>query len=108
MAGLIFIVAVVGAIVDWRYVRAGGVRPSASDKRNLVIAILISVSVLAVFGVVGFSSDPAGERAEALGTALGHATAFLTAVVFGLWEFRRWRVRRAHPVASREKPDTSK
>ena len=34
----------------------------------------------------------------ASGAALGHMTALMLALVFPLWEFSRWRIRRKNPI----------
>jgi len=92
--GLIFWLAVAGWFFDGRYIRAGGVRPPTSDKRYLAIACGLCVAALLLLGLAG-----------ADGGAIGDATFLLMSLVFGLWEFRRYRIRRTHPLGLPKPPE---
>lgn len=87
MAGLIFILAVVGFVFDRRYVKAGGVSPTARHRTYLVIAAAACLLLVVALASIGASPY-----------ALGQATALLVALLFGLWELGRYRVRIANPV----------
>lgn len=87
MVAFLFWAGVSALIFDWRYIRAGGERPSTDDYRYLAYAV-----GLCVLGVVGFGAM--GARAE----GLGDMTALLTATIVAMWGWRRYRIRKAHPV----------
>lgn len=61
MIALLFWLAVGGAIVDWRYMRAGGPRPSRDDRRYLLIAVVFVVGVLGLLAILGASARSVGE-----------------------------------------------
>lgn len=84
-----------GAVADSQYRKLGGIGPAKSDRIVFSIAVTLSVVILVLIGV---SSGAA---------ALGSATAYTLAFLFGLWELGRWRMRRKTPVNSiqeRKKP----
>lgn len=72
--------------------KAGGMRPSQDDYRYLVVAVLIGATAVIAMG------------ATAGAAAAGDSAGFLVTLIFGLWEFRRFRIRRAHPTPHRLKP----
>jgi drug/metabolite transporter (DMT)-like permease len=88
---IIFIAAIVGSIIDWRYQRRGGKQSTRKDRLLFISGVLGCVVLLVVLGLRGAS-------AEFLGSMAGT----LTAILFSLWEFSRWRVRRRHPLPTRE------
>ena len=87
LSGIFIIWAIWGAIVDSGYKRRGGVRPTRNDKIGLLSAIGLSVVTMVALGLYGAS-----------GEALGHLTALFLALIFPLWEFARWRIRRKNPI----------
>lgn len=87
MAFLLLLLGVLGAVIDWRYVRAGGARPTRKEWVYLGVTITICAVALIVLGLLGGSAE-----------GLGQATALLGALVFVLWEFRRFRIRRSNPL----------
>jgi len=90
MAFLLLLIGVLGAIADWRYVRAGGVKPARKDWIYLGVVIGLCAVVLIVLGLLGGSAE-----------GVGQATALLGALVFALWEFGRFRTRRSNPIKAR-------
>jgi hypothetical protein len=87
------ILAIWGAIVDWRYKRKGGKKPSKKDRLLFLTALAL---VAAFFGAIAVSGieDVAG--------ALGAASADFSIVLFATWELGRWRVRRKYPLSTKE------
>lgn len=87
---LLYLAAILGAIVDWQYCRHGGKRPSRNDYRYLLYGIVLIIVAVVALGLMGADAG-----------ALGDLAGLLTIVVFVLWEFDRFRVRRAHPLPKR-------
>ena len=87
---LILFVAIVAAIIDWRYKRRGGKRPTTRDRMLFTVAILVCAAFVAFFAFHGLGAS-----------TLGSVSGFLFVILFGLWEFARWMVRRKYPVPSR-------
>lgn len=85
--GMILMFGIVGAIIDWRYKRRGGVKPTTKDRIYLLIAVLLSIGMITVLAVIGV--DP---------YALGTVCAYDTGVIFGLWELRRLHIRHTYPL----------
>jgi hypothetical protein len=79
--------AIIGAVSDRRYLKAGGRPPSKNDR--IVSSCL--AGVLLVFLIwLGFR----GASAE----ALGRLTGFLLVLYWFAWEFGRSRMRRKYPL----------
>ena len=76
-----------GAIVDWRYVRHGGVRATRNERISALVAVALGAAVIAILGARGVSAS-----------SLGSATATVGTLIFSLWELSRWRVRRNNPL----------
>ena len=90
LPGAVLILAICGAIADWRYRRKGGRKSSKRDKILFLIAVA-SVGVLfATFWFLG-GSEGAGPAIQA------DVLIPLVVVLFGTWELGRWRVRRKYP-----------
>jgi drug/metabolite transporter (DMT)-like permease len=89
--GIVFIVSLVAAIIDWRYKRRGGKKPTAKDRWMFFAACGICLMCLLALGLMGASAE-----------GLGGATPFLLVMLFAVWEFGRWRVRRKNPVVKEE------
>jgi hypothetical protein len=87
LSGIFILWAIWGAIVDWGYVKRGGVRPTRNDKIGVLAAIGLSIVAMVALSLYGASPE-----------ALGHMTALLLALIFPLWEFARWRIRRKNPI----------
>lgn len=85
--GIFLLWALWGAIVDWRYKRRGGVKPTTRDRLLFVVGVGICLAILVSLGL-------GGARAESLGSLAG----FFTIAVFALWELGRWRVRRVQSL----------
>jgi hypothetical protein len=79
--------AIWGAVVDWKYVRRGGARATRSDRLCGLAAVGLGAALLVFLGVRGASAE-----------SLGSITALVGTLVFSLWEFARWRVRRKNPL----------
>ena len=97
VGGGLLVLAVVGAIADWRYKRSGGKRPSERDKwifwslTGLVLAFFV---VLMLMG--------------ANGHALGGALVSVAVLLFAIWELGRWRMRRKYPLPVVQNPERSR
>ena len=88
--GIVFIVALVAAIIDWRYKRHGGKKPTAKDRWMFGAACGVCLICFAILGLMGASAD-----------GLGAATPFMLLLLFAVLELGRWRVRRKNPIANR-------
>lgn len=84
--GLITVLSIIGAVVDWRYKRAGGQRSTRRDWMYFLLVVLVEVGFVVWIYVSG---SPA---------IAGHVTAALLIFTFGAWELGRWRVRCKHPL----------
>jgi hypothetical protein len=88
LMGLLLIASIIAAITDWRYKRRGGLRPTSKGSMWFAISFLVPVLLLSLWlGNNGLS-------AYAVGQLVGN----LLIIVFAIWEFRRWRVRRKNPL----------
>jgi len=87
LSGIFILWAIWGAIVDSRYKSRGGVRPSRNEKIGVLSAIGLCIATMVVLGILGAS-----------GALLGHMTILFTTLIFCLWEFARWRIRRQNPI----------
>ena len=87
--GVALILAIWGAVVDWRYKRKGGKKPSKKDKLLFLSALGLVVTFFIVLGLIGVG-DVAG--------MIGAATVDFAIVLFATWELGRWRVRRKNPL----------
>ena len=87
VSGIFLVWAIWGAIVNTRYVRRGGVRATRSDKLGLLAAVGLGLTVVVFLAARGASAYFFGSMMATIGT-----------LIFSLWEFGRWRVRRKNPV----------
>jgi hypothetical protein len=72
--------AIWGAIVDWRYKRDGGMRPTRKDRIFFSVAVALCFAMFASLAMMRS------------GVALAHPTELLLSILFGLWELDRWRI----------------
>jgi hypothetical protein len=86
-SGIFLVWALWGALVDWRYIRRGGIRSSRNDKLGLLAAVGLGLALIVFLGFRGASAE-----------SLGSLTATIGILIFSLWEFARWRVRRRTPA----------
>ncbi len=100
---ILFALAVVLAIDDWRYKLKGGKRPTKREKTFLLVSILVFVILEGLTSWM-FSVFPDGDVAMQAADALGRLTAIVTAFFFFGWEIRRWRVRRKNPLSGARTP----
>ena len=87
--GIVFIVSLVAAIIDWRYKRQGGKKPTSRDRWMFGAAFGVCFICFVILGLVGASAE-----------GLGAAAPGVFVVLFALWEIGRWRVRRKNPIVS--------
>ena len=87
--GVVLILAILGAVVDWRYRRKGGKKSSKKDWILFLAALAVLVVFFVVLSLIGVG-DVAG--------AIGEATPFFAIVLFAAWELGRWRVRSKNPL----------
>jgi drug/metabolite transporter (DMT)-like permease len=88
------ILAIWGAVVDWRYKRKGGKKPSKRDRLLFLFALALVVVFFVVLALIGVG-DVAG--------MIGAATVDFTIVLFVTWELARWRVRSKNPLPQSQK-----
>jgi hypothetical protein len=86
--GIVLIVAFNAAIIDWRYQRQGGKKPTAKDRWLFCAVSGVSLLCLVILDLMGLMS------AEIIGKTV--PTIFV--MLFALWELGRWRVRRKNPI----------
>jgi hypothetical protein len=87
-SGLFLLWAFWGAIVNVRYVRRGGVRATTNEKIGLLVAVVFAIALIVLVAFRGTSAYSLGSLMATIGT-----------VIFSLWEFARWRVRRKNPLS---------
>jgi hypothetical protein len=92
-SGVLLLISIVGAIFDWRYVRAGGKRSTRTDLKYLVGIVLAGVAILVWLGLRGASAG-----------AIGSLTGFGFVFTFLAWEIARWNVRRKNPLSPKFGP----
>ena len=85
--GVLLILALSGAVADWKYRRRGGSGSTKTDKLVLASGVSLCIVLLVVLGFRGAS-------AEGIGSISGQ---FLV-VIFALWQFHRWSFRRRNPI----------
>jgi len=85
--GLLFILAIFGAVSDWKYKRRGGNGSTKTDKTLLASGVSLCVVLLVVLGIRGASAE-----------AIGSLAAEFMIVIFALWQFHRWSFRRRNPL----------
>lgn len=83
MIAAVFWLAVVGAFFDWRYIRRGGQRPTREERLYLAAALALCAATVALM-FVRAGGGPAGGLAALLGS-----------LVFGLYQLRRFFIRRS-------------
>lgn len=84
----VLLLALIGAVADWQYHRAGGKQSSRKDRLLFWSVVLVVGGAIAVTDYMG--GDPRG--------ILGIAAADLIIWLFGAWELGRWRMRRKYPL----------
>jgi protein-S-isoprenylcysteine O-methyltransferase Ste14 len=89
------VMAIYGAVVDRRYLRAGGARSTLRGKFYFGIAVALYFVFILVNGG-WFRQAPTPE-------AMGAALPDLFVRLFALWEFARWRTRSRHPLIAPRK-----
>jgi len=93
VVGLIFLLAVAGWVFDVRYIRAGGARATRSQRVFVWIAAGLCLLLTIGMGMAGVAAE-----------AVGNATGAFAAVLFGLYEWRRYLYRRGHPLSRPKAP----
>jgi len=92
--GLLLIAAIVGAVIDYRYKKAGGLKASSTDKTLFLAVVLVVLGLIIWLG--SYNPDFAGELAV-----------YLAVVLFFCWELGRWRMRRKHPLPAKTETEPS-
>ena len=87
LPGIFLLWALWGAIVDWRYKNRGGLRPDWDERKPYLIAAGVCLGLMVLAGVRGGTAETEG-----------YLTAFFGTLLFALWEYGRWRIRRKNPV----------
>jgi S1-C subfamily serine protease len=91
MPGLLLILAIIGAFIDWRYRRKGGQKSSKRDRVLFFASVGLVAILLGILIFLGASAESVGEIVPPLAI-----------VLFAGWELGRWRTRRKHPVGKRQ------
>ena len=86
---IVLVLTIIGAVVDYKYKKAGGQRPSKSDR------IFMLVVTLFVFGLIA--------SLYTVNVAIaGMAAVPLMLFLLFAWEVGRWRMRRKYPLPKPE------
>jgi hypothetical protein len=85
--GIIFFVSVIAAIIDWRYKRQGGQKPTTRDRWMFLAACGFCIICVTIFGVMGASAY-----------GIGLLIPNILILLFAVWEVGRWRIRRKNPL----------
>ncbi len=92
-SGLLLILAIIGAVCDRRYLKAGGEPPSEKHYRLMFITVIVVIAFVAVLSLM--SNHP--------GTVLIQVGFRFGIILFALWQFGRFRMRRKHPLRNDSK-----
>ena len=84
--GICVIVGLIGAVLDWRYLKRGGLKPTRKQKLIAWATLAFCCVALILIGIFGS------------GYFVGYVSVYFFITLFLLWEFQRWRVRRRHPA----------
>jgi drug/metabolite transporter (DMT)-like permease len=95
LPGIALILAVAGAVLDWRYKRKGGKKPTKKDGLLFLTAFVLVGALLTIFYWLGGGSTGSGPE------IIGYTVVPLTIVLFATWELGRWRVRRKYPLPTK-------
>lgn len=95
--GLFFLLAICGAIADWKHIKKGGVR-SGKGVRTLVWTVAAVFLAIVIF--YGYRSGANGATLESSAASTGELTFNFFGLVFIAYEFLRWRVREKHPIVA--------
>ena len=87
LLGMLMIAGVIGIVVDRRYKKAGGVRPTWKHRLYLGLGGLLCIALLVGCGMLGAEPE-----------WIGRVAFNLCVLVLAAWEFWRWTIRRKHPV----------
>jgi hypothetical protein len=92
---IMLLFAVLAALTDWSYKRKGGKKPS---RRNRILFRTILSLVVALFVIVLILSESHPAEAEEISVGGTAAIVRVVILLFGVWEFSRWMVRRKNPL----------
>lgn len=97
VVALLFWLGIAGLVMDWRYMKSGGVRPTREEKRYLAYAVALSVGAIVVLALLGGSA-----------AGLGNMAGLLMSFIVFLWSARRYMVRRRARRVAREMTATDR
>jgi drug/metabolite transporter (DMT)-like permease len=95
--GAAIVLAIIGAVVDFRYRRKGGKKSSKKDMLMFGIAGLLIAALYVTLLVIGGSTYAGPE-------IIGYTVVPIFGVLFAAWELGRWRVRRKNPLPKESEP----
>ena len=90
--GLVLIASIIGAVVNYKYKKAGGRKPTSRDRIFFLMVVLV---------IVGLIVWAASYNSEIAGMISVHIVIWL---LFA-WEVGRWRMRRKYPLSPAQKPE---
>jgi len=88
LSGLLSVWVLCSALVDWRCRVRGGVPPTHTERKGFRVVYCVWISLMILGGFL--AGNPGGFE--------GDMTALYLNFVLGIWEFRRWRIRRRNPI----------
>ena|SRR6266481_7600829 len=88
--GALLIASIIGAVIDYKYKKAGGRKPSSRDR------ILFLIVVLVVAGLIVWAASYNSAIA-------GMIVVPIVPWLLFAWEVGRWRMRRKYPLTSAPK-----
>jgi hypothetical protein len=87
MLVILLILAIAGAVADWKYKKRGGTPSTFKDRLYFGIACGLCAAMFVILAISGGGAEAAGSLAALVG-----------ALLFVLWEAGRWRTRRKNPL----------
>jgi hypothetical protein len=94
--GMLLILSGVGAVVDYRYKKAGGKPSSSRDRILFLVALLLVAGFFVVLAVLPNGDDL--HDPFRLDRLEGLVAVPLAVWLFFAWELGRWRMRRKYPL----------
>ncbi len=91
---VVLVLAILGALSDWRYKRKGGKKPGRRAKIIFRTGLALVSALLVIMLMLAYRNPAATEKITESGAA---AITGIGITLFGIWEFYRWMVRSKNP-----------